>query len=575
MPATRALADVLNSGAAFDHHAAVAIVLELIESIATGVDVKPPFGPPSLENVWLASDGSVACHACATSPAVFEMAILLDAMLPRSGNVRVPGALRYTIARGLLEVDVSPFDSIDDFAAALARHQPEDRRTVLRDLYSRASRVRAGSRELRVERRKHGLSRTELRRQLRQVDEQLFLATVVERHPQDGLVVDERTLVRRPEFTVPDIELVATPMVNGGSTLGLRSNARRWAVAGTVAMAVAFGAGYHFVRRAEPPSGASAPVSTSPSPPRPAVIDDVPRSVGKSTAPARTHMNQPAAPRSPSVVDTVAHATNPSLPAAFGSSGTALFVPPDATADQATSREAATIRGDDLRVMTIPGGQSTNYHVQPSPDGSRVAFDSDRDGVRGVYVAQRDGTNVTRVTGAEFSAIPTWSPDSTRLAFVRAESDRPDVWNLWLLPLDGGQPTRLTRFQNGQTSGASWFADGRRICYTHDDRLVVLDLNSGTAREFTSPIPGRSLRMPAVSPDGNYVIFHVGGKGGWLLDLREGGMRFVLTDATVEAFAWSPDGRRVAYHSRRDNQWGIWLMAPPAQEFKSRDRFDA
>src|SRR5262245_5585364 len=224
--------------------------------------------------------------------------------------------------------------------------------------------------------------------------------------------------------------------------------------------------------------------------------------------------------------------------------------------------------------MTIAGGAFADYHVQPSPDGSRVAFDSDRDGVRGVYVARRDGTGVTRVTGTGFAAMPTWSPNSTRLAFVRAEPDRPHVWNLWVSSLDGGDATRLTLFQNGQTSGASWFADGRRICYAHGDRLVVLDLQSGATREFKSPVPGRSLGMPAVSPDGNYVVFHVAGKGGWLVDLHDGGMRFVLMDTTVEAFTWAPDGRRVAYHSRRDNQWGIWLMAPVVRELTSGNRFD-
>jgi Tol biopolymer transport system component len=573
MPAPRTLADVLNTGVAIDHHAAVAIVQELIASMAVGVEVKPPFGPPSPENIWIASDGSVACRACATSPAVFEMAILLDTMLPRGGDVRVPGALRYTIARGLLEVEVSPFDSINDFADALARHQPEDGRAVLRDLYWRASRLRAGRGDLRVERRRHGLSRTELRRQLRDADEQLFRAALAERHQQRDAIAAERASLRLREVGVAEIELAPMATVNGASKLHPRSNARRLAVGGSVAIAMAVGAAYQLGKWPEPPSRSTAPAGISQSPPRPATIQGGRPSAGVSTSSsAPRHINQQPASRGPSVVDAVAHATNPGLPPPFASSETALFVPPDATTDHPTAFAAANLRSDDLRVMTITGGG--NYHVQPSPDGSRVAFDSGRDGVRGVYVAQRDGTNVTRVTGTDFAAIPTWSPDSTRLAFVRAESDRPDVWNLWLLSLASGEAIRLTQFQTGQTSGASWFADGRSIGYTHDDRLVVLDLDSGATREFKSPTPGRSLRIPSVSPDGNHVIFHVAGQGAWLLDVRDGGMRFVLTDATVEGFAWSPDGRRVAYHSRRDNQWGIWLMAPPAQEFKNKNRFD-
>jgi Tol biopolymer transport system component len=37
-------------------------------------------------------------------------------------------------------------------------------------------------------------------------------------------------------------------------------------------------------------------------------------------------------------------------------------------------------------------------------------------------------------------------------------------------------------------------------------------------------------------------------------------MRCVLTDPTAEEFAWAPDGRRVAFHSRRDGQWGIFIL---------------
>jgi len=210
--------------------------------------------------------------------------------------------------------------------------------------------------------------------------------------------------------------------------------------------------------------------------------------------------------------------------------------------------------------MTIVDDGAKNYHVQPSPDGGRVAFDSDRDGERGVYVAYRDGSGVRRVSGAGYAAVPTWSPDGRRLAFIRAEPDRPRVWNLWLLDLASGDNRRLTAFRYGQTWNASWFADGHRICYTHEDRLIVANLDTGATQEFGSPVPHALVRTPAVSPDGGHVIFQVARSGAWLIDLADGSMRQVLADPTAEEFAWSPDGRKVAFHSRRDGQWSIWLL---------------
>ena len=149
---------------------------------------------------------------------------------------------------------------------------------------------------------------------------------------------------------------------------------------------------------------------------------------------------------------------------------------------------------------------------------SRVAFDSDRNGERGVYIANVDGTDAHRVTGAGFAALPSWSPDGRTLAFVRGEPERPRVWNLWLLDLATGATSRITSFRYGQTWSASWFPDGQRICYSHEEQLFIHDLNTGAMREFASPIPRRLVRTPAVAPDGRHVIFQVRGSGAWLLD---------------------------------------------------------
>jgi Tol biopolymer transport system component len=260
------------------------------------------------------------------------------------------------------------------------------------------------------------------------------------------------------------------------------------------------------------------------------------------------------------VVRAVDSLQRPVFSPAFASNGTAMFFHDGRNGSAHSALRSVSTTSDDLRVMTIVDDGSRNYHVQPSPDGRMIAFDSDRDGERGVYVAGTDGTNVRRVSGNGYSAVPTWSPGSDQLAFIRAEPGNPRVWNLWLLSLGSGTTRRLTSFPYGQTWSASWFPDGRRICYTHEDRVIIQDLSTGATREFASPVARQLVRTPAVSPDGTKVVFQVFKNGAWLLDLNDGTMRCVLTDPTAEEFAWAPDGRRVAFHSRRDGQWGIWMM---------------
>jgi len=246
---------------------------------------------------------------------------------------------------------------------------------------------------------------------------------------------------------------------------------------------------------------------------------------------------------------------------AFASVGTAMFYREDTTGAPDAVHADRTSDGSTLRITRILDDKASNFHARPSPDSTRIAFDSDRDGVRGVYVANADGQNVKRVSGDGFGAVPSWSPDGRRLAFVRADAADPQVWNLWTLDLSSGDLRQITTHDHGQPWGGSWFPDGRRIAYGHEQQLVILDLQTGNERTFATPRKGHLVRTPVVSPDGRRIVFQVHGDGTWLFDVANGSMRRVLDDPTAQDYSWAPDGRRLAYHSQRAGGWGVWVMA--------------
>jgi len=252
----------------------------------------------------------------------------------------------------------------------------------------------------------------------------------------------------------------------------------------------------------------------------------------------------------------------PAYSPSFASVGSAMFYQAESGGRSALMRADTDSRGDILRITSVVDDSAQNFHARQSPDGKLIAFDSDRDGERGVYVADAGGNDVRRISGEGFAAIPSWSPDGKSIAYVRGEPDRPKVWNLWTADVASGRARRLTSHKVGAPWGGSWFPDGRRIAYSHETRLIVLDLETDRQRVYNSPLKGRLVRTPAVSPDGRRIMFQVYRDGAWLLELADGSMRKVLSDPSAEEYTWSPDGQRVAYHSRSAGSWGVWVMAP-------------
>src|SRR5262245_3025080 len=77
-----------------------------------------------------------------------------------------------------------------------------------------------------------------------------------------------------------------------------------------------------------------------------------------------------------------------------------------------------------------------------SPDATRIAFASSRDGNSEIYSMNAAGNALSRLTiNSAADTSPSWSPDGTKIAFV---SNRDGNSEIYVMNADGSAPTRLT-----------------------------------------------------------------------------------------------------------------------------------
>ena len=535
---------------------AVAIVAEICRQHLAGVLV----GVPSASVIRLLEDGGITIEGpvSASDDDVVRAAKLLTALLPEFASApefRASGALRLLIARATRTLDLPPFASLEDFTVALSRFTTLEGREVAASLY------RAWADAERATRAAAVVAPPAVAAKPAAASAPADVTSV----PAPGFAPGDVALIRPGVFSPPAV--VPSPHADARQ-MPLRKRLA-WMAAAVALLTLSASAGWQWaewrmrqapavsvtaddgpaVARSEPaapaesgPASAAAPVAPAPS--------SVPAS---SVASARVNVPD-ASDSAPHVVRASAYSP------AFGPGGEALYFHEQRDGASVLKVGHTAGRGGLTTVSSIVEDRALNFHPRPSPDGTRIAFDSDRDGTRGVFVAAADGSGVRRISGSGYAAVPSWSPDGTRVAFVRAEASAPKVWNVWLAQPDGSGLRRLTHHRVGQAWGASWFPDGRRVAYSLETRLMVLDVQTGRTQTFASPAPGRMVRTPAVSPDGGRIIFQVYRQGAWILELATGRMRRVLDDPTAEEYTWAPDGRRVAFHSRRTGQWSVWVM---------------
>lgn len=186
-----------------------------------------------------------------------------------------------------------------------------------------------------------------------------------------------------------------------------------------------------------------------------------------------------------------------------------------------------------LTVTPTPPTGARPYSSQPawSPDGARIVFRSNRDGDADIYTMSADGTDVRQVADmAGDERYPSFSPDGSQILFQsNADGDR----DIYVMNADGSGRRQLTVNDVIFDSAPMWSPDGREIAFERMDAE-------------TSQTSG------AIHDSGE---IHV-------MDAAGGNVRRLTTNAVHdEGPAWSPDGQSLVFTSEREDPAGdIWVM---------------
>lgn len=218
------------------------------------------------------------------------------------------------------------------------------------------------------------------------------------------------------------------------------------------------------------------------------------------------------------------------------------------------------------RSIAIDTDQGTWMSLDVSPDGQTIAFDMLGD----LYLLPISGGTAERITkGLAFDSHPKFSPDGKSLLFL---SDRSGGNNAWIMDLEEGDSTQVTKGNNDNMQSAEWTPDGQYIVVSKGTRNLKLHLfhkDGGSGTQLIKKPESLKTVEPAFGADERYIWFSQR-QGAWQYNARfpqyqiatydrETGKTTRQTARYGSAFTptLSPDGKWLVYGSRWNDETGL------------------
>jgi TolB protein len=117
-------------------------------------------------------------------------------------------------------------------------------------------------------------------------------------------------------------------------------------------------------------------------------------------------------------------------------------------------------------IQRIPNNGQSQRTPTWSPDGERLVYMGQADGVWQLFVLEIESGEVTQITeGALSKRFPVWSPDGSLIAYnTLTNAGNPD--HIWVIEPDGSNPTQLT--DSGENGRPAWSPDSQFLLFNSD-----------------------------------------------------------------------------------------------------------